>query len=394
MTENRGFDLLDIFIIILKRKKFFISLFLISLILSYVAIYFLVQEEFDSTSLIISSKQDSFTGMSSLIKNFSNLPFGLGGMTQSDEIDKYKTIIYSRTNLDKIISEYNLLNDYNLESMEKARKILKSKIIAEETREEAFTVTVRANSPQKTVEINKFIIKELNDVIISLNVKKARDNRNFLADRYNEIKINLASAEDSLKKFQSKNGVLEIENQVKTSIEEYSKLEAELATRKIELDVLKKVLGENSPQIKNQEISVEEFQNYLNRLQTGNIKNPVLMPINSMPTKALDYLRLLRDVKIYSSMLEFIIPLYEQAKFDEQKEIPILQVIDYPVEPEKKAYPPRTLFAFLIALSISLFTLLYFVITELSTKSTNPKLIRIKNEFRWRKAKDNDITGM
>lgn len=394
MTENRGFDLLDIFIIILKRKKFFISLFLISLILSYVAIYFLVQEEFDSTSLIISSKQDSFTGMSSLIKNFSNLPFGLGGMTQSDEIDKYKTIIYSRTNLDKIISEYNLLNDYNLESMEKARKILKSKIIAEETREEAFTVTVRANSPQKTVEINKFIIKELNDVIISLNVKKARDNRNFLADRYNEIKINLASAEDSLKKFQSKNGVLEIENQVKTSIEEYSKLEAELATRKIELDVLKKVLGENSPQIKNQEISVEEFQNYLNRLQTGNIKNPVLMPINSMPTKALDYLRLLRDVKIYSSMLEFIIPLYEQAKFDEQKEIPILQVIDYPVEPEKKAYPPRTLFAFLIALSISLFTLLYFVITELSTKSTNPKLIRIKNEFRWRKAIDNDITGM
>lgn len=393
MTENRGFDLFDIFIIFLKRKKFFINLFLISLILSYVAIYFLVQEEFDSTSLIISSKQDSFTGMSSLIKNFSNLPFGLGGMTQSDEIDKYKTIIYSRTNLDKIIGEYNLLNDYNLESMEKARKILKSKIIAEETREEAFTVTVRANSPQKTVEINKFIIKELNDVIISLNVKKARDNRNFLADRYNEIKINLSSAEDSLKKFQSKNGVLEIENQVKTSIEEYSKLEAELATRKIELDVLKKVLGENSPQIKNQEISVEEFQNYLNRLQTGNIKNPVLMPINSMPTKALDYLRLLRDVKIYSSMLEFIIPLYEQAKFDEQKEIPILQVIDYPVEPEKKAYPPRTLYALLIALSISLFTLLYFVITELSTKSTNPKLIRIKNEFRWRKAKDNDITG-
>ncbi|MCZ7614320.1 MAG: hypothetical protein M5T52_12495 [Ignavibacteriaceae bacterium] len=48
------------------------------------------------------------------------------------------------------------------------------------------------------------------------------------------------------------------------------------------------------------------------------------------------FLRLYRDIEIYTAILEFIVPIYEQAKLEEQKNIPVLQVIDYGVVPEKK----------------------------------------------------------
>ena len=87
-------------------------------------------------------------------------------------------------------------------------------------------------------------------------------------------------------------------------------------------------------------------------------------------------------------MLEFIIPLYEQAKFDEQKEIPILQVIDYGVPPEKKSYPSRVLFAVIITISSILFFLFYIIIKEILHKSTDPKIAMIKKELKVFKSKE------
>ncbi|MBK7866129.1 MAG: hypothetical protein IPJ75_03550 [Ignavibacteriales bacterium] len=49
-------------------------------------------------------------------------------------------------------------------------------------------------------------------------------------------------------------------------------------------------------------------------------------------------------------MLEFLLPVYEQAKFDEQKDIPVILSIDKAVPSDKKVYPPRMVYAILISL--------------------------------------------
>lgn len=386
-VEKRGLDILDFFLIVAKAKKVLLILAFTIFIISYITIYFFIPPQYDSTALIIPSQQEQFGGISSLLKNVGNLPMGIGNISQNNDIEMYKTIIYSSTNLNKVIKKFDLLKDYDLTSIEKARKILTKNITADETDENAFFIKVRTNSPQKAAEMTNYLVEQLNESVINLNVRKARDNRIFLSERYSEIKENLKNAEDSLRFFQKKSGVLEVENQTKATIEEYSKMESDLATKQIELTVLKEIMGEDAPQVKNQSIAVREFKKSLEDLQSGKENNPLLISLNSLPDKAVKYLRYYRDVKIYTSMLEYIIPLYEQAKFDEQKEIPILQVIDFGVPPENKSYPSRALFSFIITISSILFFLLFIIIKEILHKSNDPKIALIKNEFKFFKSK-------
>ena len=385
--EKKDLDILDYFLIIVRWKKFLIIQSISVFVLAYLMIYLFIPPQYDSTALIIPSQQEQLSGITSLLKNFSNLPIGLGNIGQNNNIDRYKTIIYSRTNLDSVIDKFDLRNDYHLKSMEKTEKQLTNNITAEETKEGAFSITVRASSRKKAMEITNYIVNQLNKTMIDLSVRKSRDNRIFLGDRYNEIKANLKNAEDSLKLFQKRSGMLEAENQTKAIVEEYSKMEADLATKQIGLSVLKKIYGENSPQAKNQAITVEEFKSKLEALQSGKQGSPILLPLSSLPDKVVNYLRYYRDVKIYTSMLEFIIPLFEQAKFDEQKDVPVLQVIDYGVPPEKKSYPPRILFSAIITVIILLFTIFFLIVKDRIQNTTNPKLLELKQELKMTKKK-------
>jgi capsule polysaccharide export protein KpsE/RkpR len=386
--DNGGFDILDYFLIFFKWKYFFLVQFISVMIISYLLIYFFIPPKYDSSALIIPSKQEQLSGLSSVLRSFSSLPIGLGGLSADNSIDRYNTIVYSRTNLDSVIKKFDLVKEYNLESVEKTEKALRKNITADETKEGAYSITVRASSPEKAANMTNYIVDRLNKTIIDLNIRKARDNKNFLGGRYNEIKTNLKNAEDSLKLYQKRTGVLEAEGQTKATIEEFSKMEAELATKEIELSVIKKIFGKEAPQVKNQEIAVKEFKDKLTGLQSGTEKNSLLLPLKSLPDKAVNYLRYYRNVKIYSSMLEFIIPLYEQAKFDEQKEVPILQVIDYGVPPEKKSYPSRVLFSLIITFASLLIVFLIILIKEIVQNSDNPKMAMLRKEMRLIKKKE------
>jgi capsule polysaccharide export protein KpsE/RkpR len=203
--------------------------------------------------------------------------------------------------------------------------------------------------------MTNFLLDEVNSSVIDLNVRKSKENREFLEGRYKEISANLAAAEDSLMLFQKRSGILEAENQIKATVELFANLESEVALKEIELAVLEKIYGKNASQTLNARISFEEFRNELNMLSKTGKKESAIVPLSTLPKKAMQYFRYFRDVEINQAMLEFIIPLYEQARFEEVKDVPVIQVIDYPSLPEKKAYPPRAIYALLISIFVVFF---------------------------------------
>ena len=80
-------------------------------------------------------------------------------------------------------------------------------------------------------------------------------------------------------------------------------------------------------------------------------------------------------------MVEFIIPLYEQTKFEEVKSIPVLQIIDRPSLPEKKSFPPRTLFTLIITFIIIFTTSQIIFFRDYLNKTENEKLKLIRAEL-------------
>jgi len=359
------------------------------MVISYLFIYFVAEPQYDSTTLIIPSDEEGLGGVSSLMKSFSSLPLSIGGLKKTSAIDLYITIIYSRSTANKLIKKFDLYNEYDLESWEKTIKLLQKNISTEETNEKAFLITVRASSPQKSADMTNYLVQLLNESVISLNIKKSRENRIFLENRLNEIKENLKNAENAMKRFQKFSNVFEAENQTKATIEAYSKMESELALKQIELSVMSKLWGESAPQVKQAEISVKEFTDKLNEIKSGKKNDSFLIPFSSLSDDVMEYFRLYRDLEINNTMLKFIIPLHEQARFDEQKEVPVLQVIDKATPPEKRAYPKRTIMAFVITIIILAFVVIYLISREIMRNSTNEKLTYIrKNIFKFKKIEE------
>ncbi|MCH8034634.1 MAG: hypothetical protein IH950_12885 [Bacteroidetes bacterium] len=390
MAEEKKIDLLDYFVILVKWKKFLIALLFPFMIITYLGIYFLIEEQFDSSALLVPSEDASIGGIAGLFGNFgANLPFDIGAGS-SPEMNMYNTIIYSRTNLQNIIDKFDLYKIYKLtpevkDYKKKAIEALSGNISANETEFSAYELTVRANSPQLSADIANYIIKLLNEKLIELRTQKSKNNRIFLGERVEEIRQNLRNAEDSLMIFQEESGILEPEEQFKGIVTAFTTLETELITKQIQKSILEKLRGNNSPQVETIIIEVNEFKKRLEEIKKYGNPDGVILSIESMPENAMNYYRLFREVEINSKILEFVLPLYEQAKIEEKKDIPTLQVIDDAIPPAKKSFPPRTILTLLITFSVFLVAFIFILMKENKNLQSSEKMRYIKeNMFRWR----------
>jgi tyrosine-protein kinase Etk/Wzc len=383
MAETKKIEFLDYLVLIVTWKKVLLSVFLISLAISYLFIRFFVEKQYSATATIIPAVEaNALSGLTSMIKDFSvALPTGLSGITKETEMDLYNTILFSRSSIEALSLKFDLQRLYKIKSKEQAIKSIRKMVKTDVTMENAFVIIVSSKTPQLACDIANYLVTYLNDKIIELHVAKAKDNRRFLEQRYNEIKENVKNAEDSLLSFQERTGVFEANEQTKATLESFAKLESDLAVKQVEYSVLNKIYGENSPTTSNAKISLREYQNSVDRLKNGQDKTNIIIGINSLPKKAMNYYKYFRDVKIYNQMLEFLVPLFEQSKFDEQKNIPIIQVIDPAVPPEKKSFPPRTLMALIAACMALFFAVFFLIMKEILSSTSNPKITFIKKEL-------------
>ncbi len=385
--DKNKIEFLDILIILLKWKKTLIGLGITVFVLSYLIVFFLVREEFKATATILPVEDtNSSAGLSSVLKGLNNLPLNLFQGGKSENVNLYNTIIYSRTCLEHLIRKFKLMQDYEIDSleigsMEKAVKILTAQIETEETKKQAFIISITSVSRDKAAEMTNYLIEYLNKSVISLKIKKSKNNRIYIESRYAEINERLRKAEDSLVAFQKKTGVLEIKEQIKGSIAAYTNLEADLASKEIQFSVMSEILDYDSPNLKMQKLQVSELKDKIENLKKNNGKNDLLLSLRNLPDISTEYVRLYRNVQIYNAMLEFITPLFEQTKFEENKDIPVLQVVDSAIPPSKRYYPKRTLIAGVSALFVITLFSFFVLVFELSADSKNEKILFLKNNF-------------
>ena len=390
MAETKNFNFLDILVIITKWKKLLAIFLFIVTITSYLMIYFFVEEAYDAKVTIIPSEDKNMSGFASLLKNMKSLPIEVGGTFQNKEMELYNTLIYSRTILEEVVVKFDLVRVYKLDNkeidyMERAIKRLKSDIDAKETNDNAYEIKVRANSPTNASVIANYLVELLNKKIINLKVVKSRDNRIFLEKRLNEVRTILSNSEDSLKYYQEQSKMFDVKDQVKEIVGAYSLLETSLITKQIEQSILENILPQDSPHLNEIKITVNEYQKKLDKIRSEGQPNSMLLPLKSLPNKTLSYLRLYRNIEINSAILEFILPLYEQSKFEEQKDIPVLQIVDYAIPPAKKSYPPRTLFTLIISAGFFLLALFYILIKENKFFEQSEQILYIRNNlFKWK----------
>ena len=88
----------------------------------------------------------------------------------------------------------------------------------------------------------------------------------------------------------------------------------------------------------------------------------LFLRFEEVPEIGVGYARLYREVVLQEKIMEFLLPLYEQAKIQEAKDTPTVQVLDEAVIPIKKHRPKRAIMVVFFGMLSVIFSVLYWAL--------------------------------
>jgi tyrosine-protein kinase Etk/Wzc len=389
-------DLLDYVVVLARHKRFVVRFVSASLVVALILLFLVIPRWYKSTAVVVPPRQKSMLSMMSSLKSSTSSLRALGIGVQNDDIQQYQVILNSRRIKEAVINKFDLMKSYDLETMEKAIKELEDNVsIALGKEDAAVEISVFDTSPQRAADIANYYVVMLNKIYLEISISEATNNRKFLEDRYNKNIEDLKSAEEKYKQFQEKYGVYSVSDQVKSAIEVAAKLQSQIVLKEVELGILDRTTTPENENRKNIKIELDELKRQMKNMKFGAPSKDnsiqIFTPFEKAPEIGMQYLNFYREMEIQGKILEILVPLYEQSKIEEQRNIPTVLSLDVAVPAVKASKPKRMVIILIIFLASIIFAFLIALWkenliqrrTQLNTKDVE-KLNFISREFHWR----------
>lgn len=256
-------------------------------------------------------------------------------------------ILTSRTIQDDLINQFDLRKVYWRKRYEDTRKILEKRTgVGEDKKSGIITITVQDSDPRRAADMVRAYINDLNRRVSQLTTSSAHRERVFLEERLKSVKEDLDRATLQLSRFSSKNMTFDPQIQGKAMLEAAATLQGQLIAADSELSGLEQIYGPENARVKSVAAQAGELRAKLRSLSgegetNGDSRGQIGPSLEELPLLGNTYYDLARQAKINEAVYEALTKQYELAKVQEAKEIPSIKVLDEPVVPERKVWPPR-----------------------------------------------------
>ena len=326
----------------------------------------------------------------SILNAFSDSELPFGGLISKTEEEAMKliAILKSRTVMETIIKKYNLIEFYKAENIEEALESLADHVSLEI--EEEGTLSIKAHVStgwlhydkdelkvrELSAEIANEFVNQLDIVNKRLQTEQAVHQRKFLGERYGENLMDLIKAEEKLKQFKENHNIISIESQTRTAIESAAALKNQILINEVQKGVVSRKLKLNHPEIIGIEDEIRELTVKLHEIEYGrdtseNVRGNLFLVLSEIPQIDADLMRLSREVDIQNTLFIYLTQQYEDAKIQEAKNTPTIQLLDPAVTPIKKSSPKRLLMVFIMALITFVFSSIYALIKVIYAPGDN-----------------------
>ena len=362
MYEDDEINILDLLLIILKRKGMIFKIVTTVFFLSIIISLFLPKSYVATTTILPpQEKSSSMTGLLSQAGgSLGGLASGLLGVGGSSS-DIYVGILRSRSVADNIINKYDLRGTYEIKYMaDMYKKLAGMTSFNVDNKSQIISISVEGRDPQLSANIANSYVEELDIINRKVNISEGQRKRIFLEKRLQSVKQDLIKAETSLKSFQEKYKLVSIDEQAKVAIEGAAEIKAQIIAVQTELEVLKDFGTEKQNEAVRLQATIKELQKQLSNIESGGDEKQFYIPFNELPELGIQLARLMREFKIQENVFELLTSQYEMAKIEEAKDIDTIQVLDVAVPSDKKAKPKRSLIVILCSF-FAFFCSVFFV---------------------------------
>ncbi|MFO7891892.1 MAG: Wzz/FepE/Etk N-terminal domain-containing protein [bacterium] len=394
-TEKENPSFIDYVYILVKWRKMIIINFLVVCIVTAI-ISLIIPKWYKATTTIMppSEQTTSLGGLSSIMNKLPVGNLGMGNILGfSEQTSRFIAMLESRTIMESVIDEFNLMEKYKQKNIEETIEELRNHVSIKVEEEGTITVGVEAGTPylstkktdnearNRAKNMTNFFIEELDRINKRMKTSQAHNKRIFIEKRYEQNLKDLKSAEDSLKKFQQRYGVISLPEQTEATISAASELKAQIITKEVELEALSEYFGKSHSETQKVKSTLKALKNKYTELKKGDFdktikqniqKQELFLTLQHLPELGLRFVRLYREVKIQENIQEFLLPVYEEAKIEEARDTPTVQVLDKAAIPIKRHKPQRSLLVlFLGFCSLLLSIIAVFIIENIASLKRN-----------------------
>ena len=251
---------------------------------------------------------------------------------------------------DNLIRKFDLRRVYGDKYFEQARKDLEKRTDVKEDRKSGvITITVTDHDAHRAQAMAQAYVDALNGLVAQVSTSSARRERMFVEGRLKTVKENLDSALQEFSQYASKNGTFDVPEQTKAMVANEGALQGQLIAAQSELEGLKQIYTDNNIRVRTLEARVAALKRQVEAMSvnkadlTSNDSQIAgdFPSIRKLPLVGVRWANLYRESKIQETVYEMLTQEYELAKIQEAREIPSVNLLDAPLLPERKSFPPR-----------------------------------------------------
>lgn len=363
-----------------NKKKILIAILAVDIA---VALYSFVmpQSYVSESSLMPPMDKKSGGGLSALVQGFAGGGLDLGGLSgESNQSKLFSEVLKSRTIIDYIDDTLKLYGRGTYEGMTKSkfREEIADQIDVSLNKSGIISISVTAktgffsgendkkHAAALARQINQNAINGLNYVVNTKNITNSKKARIHIENELTAYKAKSDSVARRLEEFQKKNKVLELDDQTKAIVEQAIDVGTQLIEVETEYNLARIEFNPSSPQVTVKKKQAEYLKNELMRLQKGEgaAEGDFSIALNNVPTLAREYAVLYRDRKILEQVILYLETQRHQEAIQEQKDMPVVDVLDSPETPEERSSPDRKMMIFLATFISGLLAAAFFIIRE------------------------------
>jgi tyrosine-protein kinase Etk/Wzc len=325
-------------------------------------ISFLMPNVYKANTKILPPQQSQSTA-AAMLSQLGGLAGGAGAaLGVKNPNDIYIGMLKSRAITDKLIVRFDLQKIYEKKLLESTRKEVAQNVDITSGKDGIINIEFQGTDPKLVTAITNAYVEELVGLTGKFFLTEASHRRAFFEKQLLLAKDNLVVVESNLTGALESKGMISVDAQSKVILETVARLRAGITAKEIQLKSMQAFVTENNTEYKRTNQEIISMRHELEKLENGNPDES--LNGGKLNRGGLANIQILRDVKYNTMLYELLAKQYEVARLDEAKDIPMIQVLDVALVPERKFKPQRALMAILSAFLGLFIALIYAFVAE------------------------------
>ena len=328
-AQEQNLRLLDVAIPVVESARLLILGPLVAA-LAALALTFVIKPSFTARTTLLPPQQQQQNAASIALASLGALSSVAGAASNlRTPADQYLALLQSDAISDRLIDEFKLIEVYDEDyRIEARRELAKRSHMAVGKKDGLITIEVEDKSPERAAALANRYVDELRKLTSRLALTEAQQRRVFFARQIDETREKLTQAQLALQASGFSAGALRAEP--RAAADAYARARAEATAAEVRLQVLRRNLADNTPEVQQQLSTLATLKAQIARLEGS-----------SDVAQGPDYVAKYREFKYQESLFEMLARQFELARLDEAREGALIQVVDTAAAPEKKSWPKR-----------------------------------------------------